>query len=116
MQKPMYDSLSLPADNHMDLVEVSIGSERVRFQAIKEHLFSMLGAGSAILSMKNGKYYTLNSVGSSIWKVIREPANLQEIESAVLGEYDVDPTKCRREIVLFLKTMVAEDLIMMIDE
>lgn len=89
---------------------------KLRFQAIKEHLFSLLGDEAVILSLKNGKYYSLNSVGSSIWKVIQEPAELSDIEAAILMEYDVDPKICRNETVLFLEKMIAEDLILTIDE
>ena len=90
--------------------------ETIRFQAIKEHLFSLLGDEAVILSLKNGKYYSLNSVGSSIWNVIQAPTSFNEIENAILLEYDVDPQTCRNETVQFLEKMVAEDLILMIDE
>lgn len=91
-------------------------SATLSFQAIKEHLFSLLSDEAVILSLKNGKYYSLNSVGSSIWGAIQVPAKLSDIEAAILKEYDVDPQTCRREVILFLEKMVAEDLILMIDE
>lgn len=91
-------------------------SATLSFQAIKEHLFSLLSDEAVILSLKNGKYYSLNSVGSSIWGTIQVPAKLSDIEAAILKEYDVDLQTCRREVILFLEKMVAEDLILMIDE
>ena len=93
----------------------ALASASVRFQAIREHLFSLLSNEAVILSLKNGKYYTLNSVGSSIWGIIKEPANFSDIESAILEEYDVDPSTCRKEIELFLDKMVAEELVVLID-
>jgi len=55
----------------------------VVFQAITEHLFSMLSQEAVILSLKNGKYYGLNPVGVSIWRASKEPVTLAEIETAI---------------------------------
>jgi hypothetical protein len=90
-------------------------TDRKRYQAIKEHLFSQLNDEGVILSLKNGKYYGLNSVGVSIWVSLLEAATLSEIEAAVMREYDVDENTCRREVSFFLETMMKEELIETID-
>ena len=82
-----------------------------RYQAIKEHLFSQLNEEAVILSLKNGKYYGLNSVGVTVWTNVQEAATLAEIEAAVMSEYDVDEETCRREVSAFLEKMVGEELI-----
>ena len=82
-----------------------------QYVAIKEHLFSNLNDEAVILSLKNGKYYGLNGVGGSIWATIQEGRTLEQIESIILSEYDVDPPTCRAEIETFLATMLAEELI-----
>jgi hypothetical protein len=87
-----------------------------RYQAIKEHLFSQLNDEGVILSLSNGKYYGLNSVGVSIWVSILEGATLAEIEAAVMREYDVDYETCQREVASFLEEMSKEDLIETIDD
>ena len=86
-----------------------------RYQAIKEHLFSQLNDEGVILSLNNGKYYGLNSVGVSVWLSILESASLEEIEAAVMREYDVAEETCRREVASFLEEMLKEDLILTID-
>ena len=86
-----------------------------RYQAIKEHLFSQLNDEGVILSLSNGKYYGLNSVGVAVWISILEGATLAEIEAAVMREYDVDEDTCRREVASFLQEMLTEDLIETID-
>lgn len=86
-----------------------------RFQAITEHLFSMLSEEAVILSLKNGKYYGLNPVGVSIWHAIKEPATLAEIETAIMQEYEVDHSTCQTAVAEFLEKMIAEELIKTID-
>lgn len=82
-----------------------------RFEAIKDHLYSEIKGEGVILSLKNGKYYGVNSVGSSIWQAIQNPATLPEIETAVTQEYDVDQKTCRQEVLTFLERMVNEELV-----
>ena len=87
-----------------------------RFVAIKEHLYSDLNGEAVILSMKNGKYYGLNQVGKSIWNAIKDPTNLEEIQSCVMLEYEVDEDTCHREVLSFLQKMFGEGLIEVLDE
>lgn len=87
-----------------------------RFRAIKEHLFSDLNGEAVVLSLKNGKYYGLNEVGMTIWGIVREGGTLEEIEEAVISEYDVDPETCRREVSGFVNNLVDEGLVVASDE
>lgn len=82
-----------------------------RFEAIKDHLYSEIKGEGVILSLKNGKYYGINSVGSSIWQAIQNPATLPEIENAITQEYEVDQETCRQEVLTFLERMVNEELV-----
>jgi len=82
-----------------------------RFKGITDHLYSDLNDEAVILSMSSGKYYGLNNVGATIWKSIRTPATLKDIESAVMAEFDVSADTCRQEILDFLRKMSEEELI-----
>ena len=95
-------------DNHI--------SDENRFTAIKDHLYTDLKEEGIILSLKNGKYYGVNGVGACIWTVIQSPATFQDIQSAVMREYDVNQELCRDEVLAFLKMMREEELIEIFDE
>jgi hypothetical protein len=114
----MYDN-HLPGSVTFDMNTLSDSStqnaSRRHFIAIKEHLFSNLNDEAVILSLKNGKYYGLNAVGGSIWGAIQESRTLEQIETIIMSEYDVDLTTCRTEIKTFLETMLAEELIETVD-
>lgn len=87
-----------------------------RFTANKEHLYSDLNGEAVILSLKNGKYYGVNGVGAFIWSTIQNPVSLQDIQTTVMGEYEVDEATCRQKVLSFLEKMVEEGLIEILDE
>lgn len=88
----------------------------VLYQAINEHLCCELNGEAVVLSLKNGKYYGLNPVASRIWELIQNPLSTEEIQQAILLEYDVESEMCAQEISIFLKQMAAEELIVIINE
>lgn len=87
-----------------------------RFKAVEQHLSSEMKGEAVILSLKNGKYYGVNSVGAHIWKAIQTPNTIQEIQAGVMEEYDVDEVTCRQEVSSFLEKMVDEELVEILDE
>lgn len=87
-----------------------------KYKAVTEHLSCDLNGEAVILSLKNGKYYGLNTVGSSIWSAIQSPLSFEEIAVAVLDEYEIDDATCGKEIKLFLQNMKREELLEIIDE
>ena len=88
----------------------------VRFSAIEEHLYSDLSGEAVILSLQNGKYYGLNPVGVTIWKLLQTPSTIADIQRTVLSEYDVEPEIAAKEIATFLDMMVEEKLIKVLNE
>ncbi len=112
----MYDSKTYGASDRMISHHTHFTSKACRYRAIKEHLLSELNEEAVILSLKNGKYYGLNSVGFTVWSNVQQAATLSEIEAAVMNEYDVDEETCRREVSLFLDQMLREELVEAVDD
>lgn len=65
----------------------------------------------AILNLKDGVYYGLNSVGSRIWALLQSPITVMEIRDALLAEYDVDVDDCTRELIALLNDLSNKELI-----
>lgn len=82
-----------------------------QFVANKENLFTDLNGEAVILSLQNGKYYGVNTVGAFIWGIIQNPASFEEIQASAMREYDVDEAICRQEIMTFLENMSKEGLV-----
>lgn len=63
-----------------------------------EVVSSEVGDGAMLLDLRCSRYYSLNAVGSFIWQRIQNPLSFQNLSSAVLEEFEVEPDKCRADI------------------
>ena len=79
--------------------------------AAKDQVSSDLGGEVAILDLKAGVYYGLEAVGLRIWDLLQEPRAVSEIRDTILKEYDVEPERCERDLLVLLQSLAAEELI-----
>lgn len=63
------------------------------------------------LSIEKGICYGLNPVGARIWRLLANPIRVADICTALVGEYQVDPEICEREVLDLLKQLRAEGMI-----
>jgi hypothetical protein len=66
---------------------------------------------AVLLDLKSGVYYSLNEVGTEIWRLLGAGATESELAAAVAAQYDVNPDTAARDIGDLLKDMAAEGLI-----
>lgn len=79
--------------------------------ASKNTVFSEVSGEAVILNMNDGVYYGLDPVGVSIWKALQQPTEVQGIHAMLLGEYDVDPEQCLRDLVSLLEQLRQNQLL-----
>ena len=79
--------------------------------ASKENVSCSLGEEEAILDMRSGKYYGLDPVGASIWKLLDRPKSVEELRAAIVEEYEVEPAKCENDLLLLLEKLRKEGLV-----
>ncbi len=91
-------------------------SKRSTVVVAKDQVSCDLSGEAAILNLKSGVYFGLNTVGASIWKLIQEPRTVREIREAILEEYDVEPNRCEHDVLELLKELSTHGLIEIIDE
>jgi hypothetical protein len=84
--------------------------------ATKNQVSSDLGGEAIILDLKSGVYYGLNDVGTRLWHLIQEPRTFNEIQDAILEEYEVEPDCCAEELLALLQELLAAELIEVSDE
>ena len=70
-----------------------------------------MGAESAILSLKNGTYYGLNSVGTRIWHLLQEPRTFGELRDLLMAEYEVDAARLEADIRELLTELAENHLV-----
>ena len=69
------------------------------------------GDGAAVLDVRSNIYFTLDEVGATVWNILSDGADLEEIVAKVTEEYDVSAQACRPDIETFLGEMVENDLV-----
>jgi hypothetical protein len=72
-----------------------------------------LGDELVALDPDAGNCFGFNSVAASVWRTLREPKSLDEIQAAMLEEYDVEPAQCERELEELLADLCARGLVRM---
>jgi hypothetical protein len=84
--------------------------------ATKDQVSSDLGGEVAVLDLKAGMYYGLEAVGARIWSLIQKPRTVNEIRDIILDEYDVEPERCERDLLMLLQRLADEGLVEVKDE
>lgn len=64
-----------------------------------------------MMDLDKGKYYSLNSVGSSIWNMLKTPMTLSDLVTSLTKEFDIDYNKCCLEVTEFLNRLYDSELI-----
>lgn len=59
---------------------------------------SGLGDNIVVLNHQTNCYFTMNSTGSYIWKILSSPARLSEIILSVSKKFDVDLNICESDV------------------
>jgi hypothetical protein len=70
-----------------------------------------LGGEAAMLHMKSGVYYGLNSVGARIWSLLQETRTFAEIRETLLAEYEVDAVRLEADLGYHLAELAEQQLI-----
>ncbi|MCU6710281.1 lasso peptide biosynthesis PqqD family chaperone [Paenibacillus sp. J5C_2022] len=83
-----------------------------RVKACDQNIVSDMGGEKVMLSIQNGNYYNLGSIGGRIWEVIGNFATVAEVVDLLLEEYDVDRTECEQQVLDFLDHMRKEGLVL----
>jgi Coenzyme PQQ synthesis protein D (PqqD) len=84
--------------------------------ATSDQVSSDLAGEVVILGLSSGVYYGLNEVGASIWNLIQQSRTIQEIQDALLQEYDVEASQLKLDIFSLLSELSAVGLIEIKDE
>jgi hypothetical protein len=66
---------------------------------------------TAILGLAKGTYYGLDLIGSHVWTMLQQPQSVEEIFEFLLQEYEVEPERCRQDLLSLLEQLRAEGLI-----
>jgi hypothetical protein len=80
--------------------------------ACEQNIVSDMGGEKVMLSVRNGNYYNLGTVGGRIWDILGSPITVEQIISELLGEYEVEREECEQHVISFLEHLRKEGLIL----
>lgn len=64
-----------------------------------------------LLNAETGRYHSLNPVAARIWEILAEPTDEAALVDRLVGEFDVTPDGCRKEVSSFLAELRDRSLI-----
>lgn len=64
-----------------------------------------------MLGIDSGKYFGLNSVGSHIWELIKEPHSIENLCSKLMDEFEVDEETCLKETIELIEELADNKLL-----
>ena len=82
-----------------------------RVVAILDQVSCDVAGETAILSLRTGVYYGLNAVGTRVWNLIQEPANVKDVLVVLLDEFEVEPARCETDLIKVLGDLASHGLI-----
>ena len=64
------------------------------------------------LDLEKGSCFGMDSIGSAIWDLAREPMTLGEIADALTARFDVEREQCLNDVAPFVGDLLAEGLLL----
>jgi hypothetical protein len=65
----------------------------------------------ALMNTENGRYYSLDPIGSRIWAIMAEQISIKEIVAILLQEYEVSPEICGNDVIDLVKQLNEQGLV-----
>jgi hypothetical protein len=72
---------------------------------------SNIGDETVMMSIKNGYYYGMNNIGSTIWELLKKPMRVSELCDILTEKFNVSAEKCLKDVIEFLTFLREENLI-----
>jgi hypothetical protein len=72
---------------------------------------SELDGEIVMMSVEKGRYYRFDSVGSTIWSMIKNEIQVVDVVKNLIEIYDVNQDKCLQEVVEFLDKLQKDELV-----
>lgn len=69
-----------------------------------------------LMSIQQGAYYSLDSIGAKIWRRLDRPTLVTELCTMLKEEYDADQFTIQRDVLALLESLSRERLIEIVPE
>ena len=70
-----------------------------------------LGGEGVLLQLDSGEYFGLDEVGERIWALMMEDGDLSRVESRLIEEFEVEPSRLAADLKAFVDELAERRLI-----
>jgi Coenzyme PQQ synthesis protein D (PqqD) len=81
-----------------------------------EVLHSTVGNEVLLMSIAEGKYFGLDTVGSRIWELVEPPKTVAALCARLVEEYDVTPDICQADVLHLLTDLAHQGVVQVTSE
>jgi hypothetical protein len=71
---------------------------------------------TVMMSIEQGNYYALDSIGGRIWELIKEPIPVSSLLETLQEDFEVEADICRKDTLRFLNELLEFGIIEVMDE
>jgi hypothetical protein len=86
-----------------------------RVVASESVVYAELGDEAVLLNIETGVYFGLDTIGNRIWKLLEGGAQVDDIVTSLVNEYEVQPAVARQDTRAFLARLLEKGLTVEID-
>ena len=86
-----------------------------RIKIPKETLFHEVDNEMVLLNLGNGKYFSLDDVGTRMWALMTEHEQLKAVHQALLEEYQADPLQLEQDLLELTDKLAANGLLQIVE-
>ena len=75
-----------------------------------EHVETRAGDQTLMMSIEQGKYYSVDATAARIWELIEHPAAISEIVDTLTTEYEIAADECAAQVTAFVTELIENGL------
>jgi Coenzyme PQQ synthesis protein D (PqqD) len=83
----------------------------VRFEPTEDVIFESLQDEIVLLDMNSQQYFSLDDVGSDMWKLLLQHGDINTVTDCLCAEYDVDRATVRKDLEALIENLVGRGLL-----
>ena len=81
----------------------------------KDVLFHEVNDEMVLLNLVNGKYFSLDDVGTRMWLLMAEHEQLETVHRALLEEYEAEPGQLEQDLLALTDKLAANGLLQILE-
>jgi hypothetical protein len=77
-----------------------------------EIIHSAMDGEVVMMSVDQGLFFGIDTIGAHIWNLLENPIKVGDLIEKLVASYDVEPSVCENDTLLFLNDMLDKKVIL----